>query len=106
MTRMRRIKPWHVVLAVSVVYVVITLARGNFDPKFLALIGPLYDPGVQDGKPGYDGQFAYQIARDPLNGWTKVDVPAYRYQRIVYPMAARVLALGNIDLVPWALVVI
>lgn len=103
---MTRIRPWHVVLSVSVIYVAITLVRSNFDPKFLALIGPLYDPGVPDGKPGYDGQFAYQIARDPLNGWTKVDVPAYRYQRIVYPMAAQLLALGNVDLVPWMLIVI
>ncbi|HSD83226.1 MAG TPA: hypothetical protein VLG46_05185, partial [Anaerolineae bacterium] len=59
-----------------------------------------------NGRPGYDGQFAYQIARDPLNGWTKIDVPAYRYQRIVYPIVARLLALGNVDLVPWTLIVV
>lgn len=103
---MKRLRPWHVVLAISLIYVAITLARGNFDPKFFALIGPLYDPGVPGGKPGYDGQFAYQIARDPANGWTKVDVPAYRYQRIVYPLAARILALGNTAWIPWLLIII
>ena len=103
---MKRLRPWQVVLAISLIYVAITLARGNFDPKFFALIGPLYDPGVPGGQPGYDGQFAYQIARDPANGWTKTDVPAYRYQRIGYPLAARVLALGNIDLIPWMLIAI
>lgn len=103
---MKRLRPWQVVLAISLIYVAITLARGNFDPKFFALIGPLYDPGVPGGQPGYDGQFAYQIARDPLNGWTRTDVPAYRYQRILYPMAARVLALGNAELIPWALIII
>jgi hypothetical protein len=86
--------------------VVLTLARYNGDPKYFALIGTRYDPGVPDGRPGYDGQFAYQIARDPANGWTKADVPAYRYQRIVYPLAARMLALGNADLVPWTLILI
>jgi len=84
----------------------LTLARYNGDPKYFALIGTRYDPGVSDGRPGYDGQFAYQIARDPANGWTKTDVPAYRYQRIMYPLAARVLALGNADLVPWTLILI
>jgi hypothetical protein len=41
-----------------------------------------------------------------LNGWTKTDVPAYRYQRILYPVAARALALGNADLVPWTLIIV
>ena len=103
---MKRVRPWRVVLAIGLSYAALTLVRGKFDPKFFALIGPRYDPGVSNGQPGYDGQFAYQIARDPLNGWTKIDVPAYRYQRIVYPLAARVLALGNAELIPWALIVI
>jgi hypothetical protein len=93
-------------LLLCLAYVLLTLARYNFDPKYFALIGTQYDPGLPNGRPGYDGQFAYQIARDPLNGWTKTDVPAYRYQRIVYPIAARALALGNADLVPWTLIVV
>jgi hypothetical protein len=103
---MKHLRPWQVVLAISLIYVAITLARGKFDPKFFALIGPLYDPDVPGGQPGYDGQFAYQIARDPANGWTKTDVPAYRYQRIVYPITAHVLSLGGIDLVPWMLIAV
>ncbi len=103
---MKRLRPWHVALAISLLYVLLTLARYNGAPKYFALIGTRYDPGLPDGRPGYDGQFAYQIARDPANGWTKTDVPAYRYQRIVYPIAARVLALGNADLVPWTLILI
>jgi hypothetical protein len=93
-----------VVLIVCLLYVGLTLASNDFDARRLALIGSLYDPGIPDGRPGYDGQFAYQISRDPLNGWTKIDVPAYRYQRIVYPLAARALALGNVDLIPWMLI--
>jgi hypothetical protein len=100
------IKPWQVVLVISLLYVLLILVRYNGDPRYFALIGTRYDPGLPDGRPGYDGQFAYQIARDPLNGWMKTDVPAYRYQRIVYPIVARILALGNADLVPWALIVV
>jgi hypothetical protein len=102
----KRLRPWHIALLICLAYVLLTLARYNFDPKYFALIGTQYDPGLPNGRPGYDGQFAYQIARDPLNGWTKTDMPAYRYQRIVYPIVARVLALGNADLVPWALIVV
>jgi hypothetical protein len=102
----KRLRPWHVVLVVCLAYVLLTLLRYNGDPKNFALIGTRFDPGLPDGRPGYDGQFAYQIARDPLNGWTKTDVPAYRYQRIVYPFAARILAFGNADLVSWTLIVV
>jgi hypothetical protein len=103
---MKQLRPWHVTLLICAAYVLLTLARYDFDPKIFALIGTQYDPGLTDGQPGYDGQFAYQIARDPANGWTKTDVPAYRYQRIMYPMAARLLALGNADLVPWTLIIV
>ncbi len=102
----KRLRPWHIALCICLAYVLLTLARYNFDPKYFALIGTQYDPGLPNGRPGYDGQFAYQIARDPLNGWTKIDVPAYRYQRIVYPLVARVLALGNAELIPWTLIIV
>jgi hypothetical protein len=102
----KRWRPWHVALLICLAYVLLTLVRYDFDPRYFALVGTKYDPGLPGGRPGYDGQFAYQIARDPLNGWTKTDVPAYRYQRILYPVAARALALGNADLVPWTLIIV
>lgn len=64
--------------------------------------------------PGYDGQFYYRIARDPLlplvrlaRGTTNdplpgIDTPAYRYRRIAYPVAARLAALGTADGLVWS----
>lgn len=103
---MKRLRPWHIVAIVCFAYIAITLARNDFDPKKFASIGSLYDPDVPGGETGYDGQFTYQIARDPINGWKKVDVPAYRYQRILYPIVARVLAVGRDDLIAWTLMAI
>lgn len=104
--RMKMLRPWHLVLGVALAYVLLTLARYEFDPLKFALIGSQYDQGRVDGTPGYDGQFAYQIAIDPAEGWRKTDVPAYRYQRIVYPLAARALALGHPALIPWMLIAV
>jgi hypothetical protein len=59
-----------------------------------------------DGDIGFDGQFAYFIAVDPVNARYYVDSPAYRYTRIVYPLTARALALGQADLVPYTLVLV
>ncbi|HEY8767308.1 MAG TPA: hypothetical protein VIP09_08615 [Dehalococcoidia bacterium] len=55
---------------------------------------------------GYDGQFYYYIAMDPANARYYFDQPTYRYTRILYPMLARVLALGRVDLVPDSLILI
>jgi len=59
-----------------------------------------------DGEIGFDGQFAYFIAVDPVNARYYMDSPAYRYTRIVYPLTARALALGRADLVPYTLVLV
>jgi hypothetical protein len=55
---------------------------------------------------GYDGQFAYYIAVDPASARFHVDQVNYRYTRIVYPMLARLLAFGQVDLIPYALILI
>ena len=70
------------------------------------LIGKQFDPAHGVMEMGYDGQFAYQIAKDPARAAPYLDVPAYRYQRILYPILAHILSLGNIILIPWILILI
>ena len=55
---------------------------------------------------GYDGQFAYFIARDLMNAARDLDVPAYRFQRILYPLLAWLLALRRAEWVPLTLVLV
>ncbi len=100
------LRPWHIVGLVALAYITLTLARYGGNPMQFALVGSRFDPGVAGGTWGYDGQFAYQIARDPLGAFRFLDVPAYRYQRILYPLAAWVLAAGQGALIPWTLVAI
>src|SRR4051812_40184986 len=47
------------------------------------------------GLQGYDGQFTYYIARDLLDAKPNLDVPAYRFQRILHPLMVRLLSLGQ-----------
>ena len=59
---------------------------------------------------GYDGQFYYRLALDPLN-WNKTAFgitmdQSYRYTRIGYPTLAWLVSLGQHQLVPLALVAI
>jgi hypothetical protein len=54
----------------------------------------------------YDGQWIYFIAIDPANARYYMPDPAYRYAKILYPIAARVLAAGRAALVPYTLIAI
>lgn len=64
---------------------------------------------LQEGDPiaaePYDGQFVYYIAACPAPQTVRplLDVPAYRYQRILLPLLARLLAFGRIDWIPWTI---
>ena len=103
---LRHIRPWMVVLVLAVLYCLVTLASKNWDPMSFVLIGRQYDPVRGTERLGYDGQFAYQIAVDPPGASARLDIPAYRYQRILYPLAARLLGLGNTALIPWMMILI
>ena len=96
------IRPWVVVLLVAAGYIGLVMARGG-GPMGLVLEGTRFSRGLPDGTEGYDGQFVYYIARDPLGAAPRIDAPAYRYQRILYPLLARLAALGNSALIPWTL---
>ncbi len=84
------------------------IIQADGDPLALARIGTKFSQGQVNGTEGYDGQFIYYVATDLNPGSVKdhLDVPAYRYQRILLPVLARVISLGNIQFIPWALLLI
>ncbi len=56
------------------------------------------------GKGGYDGQFYYAIARDPLKHHEQgIDAPAARQLRILYPAVCWLLTGGDENLLLWAM---
>ena len=65
-----------------------------------------YDPNYKYYQSGFDGQYVYFIAVDPINARYYTDVDSYRYGRILYPILAWVLSLGQANLVPLALILI
>ena len=108
-----------VFLAVAIVLICGRLTAGRGDVSYFIVAGTDFvDPGktlspvaVQQGQ-GYDGQFFYKYALDPLDfsadgHGVHTDHPAYRMQRIAYPLMAWLLSLGGMPAaVPWALVLI
>jgi hypothetical protein len=101
-----RLTPTFVVIVISLLYVVAVLINAGGDPRAFALLGTRFTEGNPLGTEGYDGQFAYQIASNPSGAAPYLDVPAYRYQRILYPILARLLAFGQSGLIPWSLILV
>jgi len=110
--------PWSVAAVVLVAYAFWLLAffGSGHEPRDMIYIGRQFvtqshasqvirlDPSYPNvSEIGYDGQFFYYLALDPANARFYMDVSTYRYTRILYPMVARMLALGRPDLVPWTL---
>ncbi len=64
------------------------LQAADWDPVSLAEVGGRYSDLRADDEEGYDGQFVYYVALnpDPTSVGPRLDVPAYRYQRILYPI--------------------
>jgi len=93
------VRPWIVVTLLCVTYLTFVYVRYNKSVR--EFIWP-----TPSGEQGYDGQFTYAIASNPLNAAAKLDVPGYRYQRILHPVLARVLALGSEALIPWTILLI
>lgn len=89
-------------------YVAFVIYQAGGDPLALARVGTYYRDGNPQGSEGYDGQFVIYIAQNPRPDVVAphLDVPAYRYQRILLPLLARLLAFGKSGMIPWALAVL
>jgi hypothetical protein len=64
---------------------------------------------VHPNSVGYDGQYYFYIAHDPFiqeRTHDHIDFPAYRYQRILYPLAVWVFSFGHPPLIPWMMVTV
>jgi hypothetical protein len=80
------------------------LATHAWDPRFFATVGPewqRHDPGLVKQS---DGHIFFTFATDPVGASGKYS--RFRTTRILYPLAARVLALGRPTGIGWSLVLL
>lgn len=114
--------PWYVVVFAIVAYLCFLytlVGKHNFDLTRLITAGinfvnknELPHPiAVLPFSDGYDGQFYYRLSLDPFTSsqadfGIRLDNPAYRQQRILYPLIVYVLSAGNASVVPFLLVLV
>ena len=109
---------WPPLLLTGLAYLVIAfflLRAFDFNPSGPIRIGGIlpadrfWTPALRVDREGvgYDGQWFFYIAHDPLlrqpDPDSFLDLPAYRYARILYPTLAWAAALGQPGALPWSL---
>jgi hypothetical protein len=103
---MRQLRPYQVVLVLCAAYLLFVAWTNPTGLMSFVTIGACYADCDGNACPlgaadeGYDGQFAYYIARDPLAAQPCIDLPAYRYQRILLPLFGTIFSFGNDALIP------
>jgi hypothetical protein len=80
------------------------LATHDWDPQFFATRGPQWKRHDPQLRKQADGTIFYEFAADPVGA--AQHHARFRTARILYPLTARVLAVGREDLLPWTLVLI
>jgi hypothetical protein len=121
LVRLRSCTAFGVVAITAILYGVILygrLAFHHWDPTFFIRAGGYFYDQSRSPQPltirhytGYDGQFYYRFALDPLSNertayGITIDGPAYRGQRILYPVLAYLLAFGRMTWVPWSMIIV
>lgn len=88
-------------------FVFLVLYSHSYDSGAFVLSGSQFRLADSQGTKGYDGQFAYYIASEPLSAYQYMDEPGKRYQRILYPLIAWTFSFGGLPaMVPWVMVAI
>lgn len=94
-----------VALIYSALIVLIAMARhySLLDFVHLGTVWANHDPS---GTWGYDGQFYYQVARNPLQAYQYMDNASFREQHILYPLVVGILSFGQTALIPVMLLLV
>ncbi|MFL5652753.1 MAG: AZOBR_p60025 family cell surface glycopolymer formation protein [Ktedonobacteraceae bacterium] len=103
---LRLLRPALVVACIYVLFIGLDSLIHGHNALYYVHLGPRFTRHDPRAAPGYDGQFYYRLALDPLHATPFLDHPAYRYQRLVYPIIVAVLSLGQANVIPYMLLVV
>ncbi len=99
-------RPSLIVALIYLIFIAAVTLTHHYNALSYVHIGTRFAQHIPSANPGYDGQFYYQIARDPLHASQFLDKPPYRYQHILYALLVFVLSAGQVTLVPYMLLLV
>lgn len=96
-------RPSTIVALLSLFLLGVVAFTRHYDARDFVHLGTIWANHDKAGTWGYDGQFYYQIAQNPLQAGQYMDNAPFRYQHILYPLLAGMLSLGQSGLIPFML---
>jgi hypothetical protein len=93
----------------ALVYALVLVLQTH-NPLVIATLGARFAPADLQADvysdEGYDGQFAYYIARSGFDSAPALDIAPYRLQRVLLPVLGWGVALGQENLLVWGLLAV
>lgn len=99
-------RPSVVVGIIYVALIVLIAITKHYSVIDFVHLGTVWGEHNKAGTWGYDGQFYYQIARNPLGAYQYMDNASFRYQHILYGIVIGVLSLGQPVLIPYMMLLV
>lgn len=99
-------RPSVIVAALYIMLIGIVAIRNQYDALDFVHLGTVWANHNASGSWGYDGQFYYQMARNPFQAYHYMDNAPFREQHILYPLVVGVLSLGQVALIPSMLLLV
>lgn len=99
-------RPSVIVAALYVLLIGCVVIQNHYSALDFVHIGTVWANHQPSGSWGYDGQFYYQMARNPLQAYQYMDNAPFREQHLFYPVVVGVLSLGQEALIPYMLLLV
>ena len=100
------LRPSVIVVVTYLAFISMVAITGHYSALDFVHLGTVWAEHDPSGTWGYDGQFYYQIALNPLQAYHYIDNPAFREQHILYPLVVGMLSMGQAVLIPYMLLLV
>lgn len=97
------LRPSVVVAIIYIALIALVAITNHYSAIDFVHLGTVWADHDPSGTWGYDGQFYYQMARNPLQAYQYMDNAPFREQHIFYPLVVGALSLGQTALIPYML---
>ncbi len=99
-------RPSTIVAALSILLIACVALRNQYNALDFVHSGTVWTNHDPSGSWGYDGQFYYQMARNPFQAYRYMDNAPFREQHLFYPLVVGVLSLGQVAVIPYMLLLV
>lgn len=100
------LRPSVVVAFIYIAFIALVAIANHYSALDFVHLGTIWANHNKSGTWGYDGQFYYQLAHNPLQAYQYMDNAPFREQHILYPLVVGALSFGQTAIIPYMLLLV